>query len=179
MEKQCVFAGFGGQGILTAGLLVASIGAMQNREVTWIPSYGSEMRGGTANCTVKLSDEPIASPFAKKIDILVAMNQPSLEKFISQMKEGGIIIYDSSIIKEKPDKSDVHIIEIPATSLCEKISYERGANICMIGALAGSTDLFEKENYETGINQYFAKNPQFHKSNQAAFLSGYDYVQGR
>lgn len=77
MEKQCVFAGFGGQGILTAGLLVASIGAMQNREVTWIPSYGSEMRGGTANCTVKLSDDPIASPFAKKIDI-IGRNEPAI-----------------------------------------------------------------------------------------------------
>lgn len=178
MEKQCVFAGFGGQGILTAGLMVANIGAIQDREVTWIPSYGSEMRGGTANCTVKISDEPIASPFARKIDILVVMNKPSLDKFLPQVKKGSTVVMDSSIIKEVPQAEGVTFISVPATSLCEKIKYERGANICMLGALAACTSLFEKENYETGITSYFSKNPKFNTNNQAAFQTGFDYVQG-
>lgn len=178
MEKQCVFAGFGGQGILTAGLIVANIAAEQDREVTWIPSYGSEMRGGTANCTIKISDEPIASPFVKKIDILVVMNKPSLEKFLPQMKSSGLVVMDSSIIKNVAEKEGLQYIKVPATSLCENLKYARGANICMIGALAGCTNLFEKENYEVGISGYFSKNPKFNVQNKSAFEAGYDSVQG-
>ena len=176
MEKHFVFAGFGGQGILTTGLIIAHIGAMQDKEVTWIPSYGAEMRGGTANCTVKISDELIGSPFVKKIDILVAMNQPSIDKFLPQMKDDGIILVNSSIVKDVPRKGDIRVVEIPATEVCEKISYSRGTNICIIGALAACTDLFGKECYEEGIKHYFAKKPQFHESNLAAFQAGYDYV---
>ena len=100
MLKQFVFAGFGGQGILTAGMILAHIGSLYGKEVIWMPSYGSEMRGGTANCSVKISDEAIASPFIKKIDYLIAMNKPSLDKFLPQVQQGGTIIVDSSIVDE-------------------------------------------------------------------------------
>ena len=103
MLKQFVFAGFGGQGILTAGMILAHIGSLYGKEVIWMPSYGSEMRGGTANCSVKISDEAIASPFIKKIDYLIAMNKPSLDKFLPQVKHGGTIIVDSSIVDEIPE----------------------------------------------------------------------------
>ena len=101
MIKEFVFSGFGGQGVLTAGTLLANTGAINNLEVSWIPSYGSEMRGGTANCVVKIGDEEIPSPFAKRIDVLVAMNKPSLEKFAGMVCKGsGVIIVNSSVVHD-------------------------------------------------------------------------------
>ena len=134
------------------------------------------MRGGTANCTVKISDDLIGSPFVKKIDILIAMNQSSIDKFLPQMSDDGLILVNSSIIKKVPQQGNIKVVEIPAAEVCEKISYARGTNICIIGALAACTDLFDKECYEEGIRYYFAKKPQFHEKNLAAFWAGYEYV---
>lgn len=112
----------------------------------------------------------------KKIDILIAMNQPSIDKFLPQMSDDGLILVNSSIIKKVPQKGNIKVVEIPAAEVCEKISYARGTNICIIGALAACTDLFDKECYEEGIRHYFAKKPQFHENNLAAFWAGYEYV---
>lgn len=181
MEKQLVFAGFGGQGVLTAGMLVANIGAALDKEVTWIPSYGSEMRGGTANCSVKVSDEPIASPFVKSIDILVVMNEPSMMKFLPSVKDGGLMIVDTSIIKDVPTKDNISIVKVPATDLCQKERYGRGANICMLGVLsAACKDLYEKEDFESGIKEFFSKGSKgsiFEENNMMAFNVGYDYIK--
>lgn len=179
MEKQIVFAGFGGQGVLTAGMVVASIGAALNKEVTWIPSYGSEMRGGTANCSVKVSEEPIASPFVKNIDILVAMNEPSTAKFLPSVRDGGIVIVDTSIVKDVPERKNIEIERVPATDLCQKMDYGRGANICMLGALAACAGLYEKEEFESGIKRFFSKGSSFDESNINAFRVGYDYIKSR
>lgn len=176
MEKGFLFAGFGGQGILTAGMLLANIGAMQNREVTWIPSYGSEMRGGTANCMVKIGDRPIASPFVKEIDILVAMNEPSCIKFLPKLKAGGFLIVNSSIVKKIPCSKNIMVVEIPANDLCKELNYERGVNICMLGALATIYDSFDKQSYVYGIEQYFSKRKHLNESNIAAFNAGYNHV---
>lgn len=177
MLHQIIFAGFGGQGILTAGLLLANTGSICGKEVIWMPSYGSEMRGGTANCSVKIDDEMISSPFIKKIDYLVVMNKPSLDKFLPQMKEGGTVVIDSSIVTELPDMPGLNVAAVPAGEICERLKNTRGANICMLGALAGCSDLFTVGQYENGIKDYFSGKPQFHESNMAVFHAGYDFVK--
>lgn len=177
MLRQFVFAGFGGQGVLTAGMILANMGSLYGKEVIWMPSYGSEMRGGTANCSVKLSDEPIASPFVKQIDYLVAMNKPSLDKFLPQMKEGGTVIVDSSIVTELPQADKFRVVPIPADAICEKLKNTRSANVCVLGALAACCELFTKEQYENGIREYFSSKPQFHEGNIKVFEAGYAHVK--
>ena len=177
MLKQFVFAGFGGQGVLTAGMILANMGSLYGKEVIWMPSYGSEMRGGTANCSVKISDEAIASPFVKKIDYLIAMNKPSLDKFLPQMKEGGTVVVDSSIVTELPEDGHVKVVPVPADAICEELKNTRSVNVCILGALAGCSDLFSKEQYENGIRDYFSSKPQFHEGNIRVFEAGYAYVK--
>lgn len=178
MLNQFIFAGFGGQGILTAGLLLANTASVHGKEVIWMPSYGSEMRGGTANCSVKIDDEMISSPFIKKIDYLIVMNKPSLDKFLPQVREGGTVILNSSILTEVPEMPKLQKVAVPAGEICEKLKNERGANICMLGALAGCCELFTREEYEAGIKDYFSAKPQFHEGNMAVFEAGYQCVKG-
>jgi 2-oxoglutarate ferredoxin oxidoreductase subunit gamma len=135
------------------------------------------MRGGTANCSVKISDSGIASPFIKQIDFLVVMNEPSLTKFLPQVKPGGTVIIDTSIVQSPSDTDGLHTVMIPATAICEQSKYTRGANICIIGALAACSDLFTKEQYIEGIKNYFSKNSKFNDSNIMVFNSGYDHVK--
>ncbi len=130
-----LLAGFGGQGILFAGKLVAYAGLIEGRELSWLPSYGPEMRGGTANCSVCLSDEPIGSPLVTEPDVLVAMNQPSLDKFIGDVAPGGVVIVDSTMVPNVPERSDVTIHRVPATQLAEENGLKGLANVILVGKL--------------------------------------------
>jgi 2-oxoglutarate ferredoxin oxidoreductase subunit gamma len=130
-----ILSGFGGQGLLFAGKLIANAGLVEGREISWLPSYGPEMRGGTANCSVCLSDEPIGSPLVTEPDALIAMNQPSAEKFVPKMVSGGIVLVDSTMTAEVPTRDDVTIIAIPATQLAEENGLHGGANIILTGKL--------------------------------------------
>ncbi len=130
-----IFAGFGGQGLLFMGKVLAYTGMLLDKQVTWIPSYGPEMRGGTANCSVIISDEEIASPIVNRPDILVAMNKPSLDKFGSDVKDGGIIFVNTSIIKDVPEFKNCEVIEIPANDLAMEIGNVKSANMIVLGAL--------------------------------------------
>ena len=127
-ELNILLAGFGGQGILFTGKVIAYAGLMEDMEVSWLPSYGPEMRGGTANCSVCLSDNKIGSPLVTNPDVLVAMNLPSLEKFENDVVPGGLIIIDSSIIDKKVEREDVKVIYIPASEIAEKAGMSR-ANV--------------------------------------------------
>src|SRR5665647_1267652 len=119
-----ICAGFGGQGVLTMGLILANCAMLAENEVTWIPSYGAEMRGGTANCSIKIGKEPIASPYINKTDVLIAMNEPSLKKFENDVISGGTIIVNSSIVKEKIKRSDVRVINVDANEIAiNPVSY--------------------------------------------------------
>ncbi|MGL5718078.1 MAG: 2-oxoacid:acceptor oxidoreductase family protein [Paraclostridium sp.] len=171
---EMIFSGFGGQGVLTAGLIAANIGMLNDKNVTWIPSYGSEMRGGTANCNVKISDDEISSPFVNKIDVLVAMNQPSVVKFENLMKSGGIIIANSSIIKNYKFREDLKIYEVPATNIAEECENTRGANIVMLGALAKATELFEREIFAQGVEKFFLDKGKNNPKNSICFEKGYE-----
>ncbi len=128
-----LIAGFGGQGILFAGKLLVNLGLAKGKEVSWLPSYGPEMRGGTCSCSVCISDEPIGSPLVSEPDILIAMNMPSYEKFADKIRSGGILILDSSMAEPDIQRKDITVIKIPAASLAD--SFNGGANMILVGKL--------------------------------------------
>lgn len=134
-DLNIVFAGFGGQGILFAGKVVAYAGLIEGRELSWLPSYGPEMRGGTANCSICLSDEPIGSPLVTNPNVLIAMNRPSLDKFVNEVEPGGTILLDSSLIDERVERDDVTVFYVPASKLAEENELKGLANIILVGKL--------------------------------------------
>ncbi|MDR2079916.1 MAG: 2-oxoacid:acceptor oxidoreductase family protein [Treponema sp.] len=150
-----ICAGFGGQGVLTAGLILGKTATETGKHVTWIPSYGSEMRGGTANCSIKISETKIASPFIKEIDILIAMNQPSVDKFEGAVKPGGLIVVNSSMVKDHVFRKDVRVIQVDAAAIAEELSNPRGANLAMLGGLAAAGILMDAETIRDGLNRFF------------------------
>ena len=130
---QILIAGFGGQGVLFAGKFLAYKGLVQDKQVSWLPSYGPEMRGGTANCSVILSDTPVGSPIITNPDVLVAMNLPSLQKFVDAVVPGGKIIIDSTLIDVKVDRTDVEVFYVPATGLAKDAGFATLANMILAG----------------------------------------------
>lgn len=130
-----IFAGFGGQGVLFAGKVAAYAGLIENKEISWLPSYGPEMRGGTANCSVCVSDDPIGSPLVTSPNVLVAMNLPSLDKFIDTVEPGGTVLVDSSLIAKKVERTDVTIHYVPASQMAEENGLKGLANMILIGKL--------------------------------------------
>lgn len=147
MNQGVIISGFGGQGILSAGKLLAYAGMLEDKFVTWLPSYGPEMRGGTANCHVKISSKPISSPVLNKVYTLIAMNEPSLKKFEDLVIEGGVIISDTSIINNIDNKIEgIEYIGIPATKIASDMGNKAFANIILLGKLIKKTALVSKEN---------------------------------
>ena len=136
-DLTCVVAGFGGQGSLFAGKVIATAGLIEDREVSWMPSYGPEMRGGTANCSVTLSDEPIGSPLITRPRALIALNQPSFDKFIDNVEEGGIVVVDTAMVPSLTEPEGVTVIGIPATKMCEEAGLKGLGNIVLIGKAVG------------------------------------------
>ena len=132
---QILIAGFGGQGILFAGKFLAYKGLTEDRQVSWLPSYGPEMRGGTANCSVVLSDTPVGSPIITNPDVLIAMNLPSLQKFVNDVVPGGQIYVDSALIDEKVERTDVEVFYIPATTMAKENGIGSLANMILVGKL--------------------------------------------
>ena len=140
-----LLSGFGGQGVLFAGKFLASLGLAQEREVSWLPSYGPEMRGGSANCSVILSDDNIGSPVVLKPNILVCMNLPSLDKFESAVEVGGKLFFDSSLICRKPERRDIESIGIPATQIAVDNHMATLANVVLLGKLLQETGLCNED----------------------------------
>ena len=130
-----LLAGFGGQGVLFAGKLIAEAGLIEGREISWLPSYGPEMRGGTANCSVCISDEPIGSPLVLEPDVLIAMNQPSLDKFAGDVVPGGMVITDSTMVPNAPSRDDITLVAVPATRLAEDAGLKGLGNVVLVGKL--------------------------------------------
>ena len=152
-----VFSGFGGQGVLVLGEIVATIAMHKGKEVTWMPSYGPEMRGGTANCSVIVSDTVIGSPIVQSdIDILCAMNGASVNKFLPRVKPGGLILVNSTIITEKISRDDVDVLEIDATNIAGQVGNLRVANMVMLAGFLKKTDLFTLEDITEVLKQRFA-----------------------
>ena len=153
MTVNILLAGFGGQGILFAGKVMAYAGMMEGKEISWLPSYGPEMRGGTANCSVCISDEKIGSPLVTNPDILIAMNLPSLEKFENDVVPGGTIIVDSSIIHKKVERDDVKTIYLDASSMAEENGLKGTANMVILGRMFAETSFCSYENLEKGLRK--------------------------
>lgn len=176
MTKQILIAGFGGQGVLFSGKLLAYNGMKKGQEVSWLPSYGPEMRGGTANCSVILSDASVGSPIVLNPDILIAMNLPSLDKYENETVSGGQIFYDSSLIERDVTRKDVEVYGIPATKLANDNNLTGLANMIIIGhmiAKSGITDLDEINNILTKMIP--AKKANLIELNQKAIAIGYNY----
>ncbi len=152
-QQEIIIAGFGGQGILSAGSLLAYAGMLENKNVSWLPSYGPEMRGGTANCHVIISDEPVGSPILNNATTLMVMNGPSLEKFESCVVPGGMIIIDSSLVDKKSIRKDIEVYEIPATQMASDMGNLVYANIIMLGKLIEKTNIVSRENFEKALKK--------------------------
>jgi 2-oxoglutarate ferredoxin oxidoreductase subunit gamma len=146
MLQEMIFAGFGGQGVLSMGTLLAYAAMKEGKEVSWMPSYGPEMRGGTANCIVNISDIPISSPIVSAYDVAVVFNQPSLKKFEPRVKKGGILIWESTTIKEPPTRSDIEIYPIPAIKKAtQDLKNVKVMNMLMLGVLVQLIGIVKKE----------------------------------
>ncbi len=151
MTRQILLSGFGGQGILFTGKFLAYQGLLADKNVSWLPSYGPEMRGGTASCSVIVSNQEVGSPIISEPDILIAMNLPSFEKFEPTVKKGGIIIADSSLIETKSTREDIDVYYIPATALASDMGKQSLANMIILGKLLSVLGEFDEENIKTTL----------------------------
>lgn len=150
---EILLAGFGGQGVLFAGKILAYCGLMDDKKLSWLPSYGPEMRGGTANCSVCISDEPIGSPLVLTPDILIAMNQPSFDKFVTEVKAGGKVFYDSTLIESECTRTDIDMYAIPSSQLADDNELKGGSNIILLGKLLKESGLFTLETMKKAIEK--------------------------
>ena len=173
-----LFAGFGGQGILFSGKVLAYKGLNDNKNVSWLPSYGPEMRGGTANCSVIISDTPVGSPIVSKPDVLIAMNLPSLDLFEDKVASGGMIFVDSTLIERKVNRTDVKVFYIPATRLASENKIHKLANMIIIGKVLKETNEFENvEEVKKALTKVIsAKHSDMLDINMNALLLGKDYI---
>ena len=178
MNKQILIAGFGGQGILFSGKFLAYEGLIDGKEVSWLPSYGPEMRGGTANCSIILSDTKIGSPIVDQPDVLIAMNAPSFDKYINEVRPGGKVFVDSSLIEKKSERDDVEVHYIPATKLASEKELSGLANMIMIGIMIKHTDIIPYENIDKAMQKVVpAKKQNLFDLNKKAIQLGYDYEE--
>lgn len=153
MKHEAVFAGFGGQGVLTMGMILCYAGMKEGKEVCWMPSYGPEMRGGTANCITIISDELISSPIISRFDSVIALNQPSLDKFEPTVKPGGNLFYDSTNVINLPTRTDINIFPIPATEAANRLNNLRVMNMVMLGAINEIIKIVDNESIIWGLKQ--------------------------
>ncbi|MFV0470235.1 MAG: 2-oxoacid:acceptor oxidoreductase family protein [Dysgonomonas sp.] len=153
MIKEIIIAGFGGQGVLSMGKILAYSGLMENKEVSWFPSYGPEQRGGTANVTVILSDNPISSPVVNEYDIAIILNQPSLDKFESMVKPGGILIYDPNGIHHPPARKDIFIYTVAAIDAATELKNQKAFNMIVLGGMLKVCPIVDLEHVMLGLKK--------------------------
>ena len=171
-----LLAGFGGQGVLFAGKFLAYKGMVQGKQLSWLPSYGPEMRGGTANCSVILSDTPVGSPIITNPDVLVAMNLPSLQKFVNAVVPGGKIILDSTLIDVKVERTDVEVFYVPATQLAKDAGFASLSNMILTGKVLKEIDIVAYEGNKETLESFIpAKKAGLIDMNLKALQIGYDF----
>lgn len=175
MEASTIFAGFGGQGILFAGKVLAQAGLLEGREVLWIPSYGPEMRGGTASCTVIVADRMIGSPIVDRADHAVVLNPPSMAKYSPLVAEGGLLVVNTTLIEAEPGRVDLDVLQVPCTSLARQAGDDKLVSVVALGALVGRRRFVEPES----VHRAFAillssRRPELVGADIAAFDTGYE-----
>ena len=176
MERSVVIAGFGGQGVILAGKILAQAGMDHGLEVTWLPSYGPEMRGGTANCTVVLSDEPVGSPIVDEPSALIAMNRPSLDKFEQTIASGGAVVVNSSLVDRQASRDDLDARYLPFNDLAESAGNPRTINMVALGAYLKATGVIPLETAQTAMARMLEKGGKgrFVDANNRALEEGYN-----
>ncbi|MFZ2487520.1 MAG: 2-oxoacid:acceptor oxidoreductase family protein [Anaerolineae bacterium] len=182
MHEEIIISGFGGQGALFAGQLLAYAGMDHDKHVTWIPSYGPEMRGGTAHCTVVISDEPVGSPIVRNPSAVIAMNLPSLDKYESMIKPGGVLVYNSSLIERPVTRPDIHVVPVPAndismTETAAAMQQAQGdsrlSNVALLGALVQATHILPLDYIESALAAHLpARHRRWLEPNGRALRSG-------
>ncbi|MBN1621374.1 MAG: 2-oxoacid:acceptor oxidoreductase family protein [Endomicrobiales bacterium] len=176
MQEEIIIAGFGGQGVLFAGMLLAQAAVEEDKKTTWFPSYGAEMRGGTANSTVIISDDEIGSPVVVHPSTLIALNEPSLKKFSSRMKKGSLIIFNSSLVKEKVEFPGIKTVGIPATEIADRqIGNVKTANLVAVGAYLKQRGILKLGSSKAACEKVLKNKESLIKLNQKALESGYNF----
>lgn len=177
MLVKTVFSGFGGQGVLMMGYILALSAMRDGMQVTYLPSYGAEVRGGTANCTVSISDEEIASPVASFPDYVIALNKPSLIRYEGQLKNRGTLLLNSDLIDIDPKRKDIEIFKIPANTIAKKLKSERTVNMIMLGALAAATNIISIDSLTNGLTEVIkTKSARQMETNRKGLELGSQYV---
>ncbi|MFP4426712.1 MAG: 2-oxoacid:acceptor oxidoreductase family protein [Spirochaetaceae bacterium] len=173
-EAKIVCAGFGGQGVMSMGRLIAYTGMLAGKQVSWLPSYGPEMRGGTANCHVLVSESPIGSPIIHQdATAAIVMNLPSMHKFEAELLSGGLLVTNSSLIEERPRRGDIELLEVPANDIAIELGVDKAANMVMLGAFLGATALFTLDETVQALGKVFAPSKaQFLPKNEEALRKG-------
>ncbi|GHT24401.1 2-oxoglutarate ferredoxin oxidoreductase subunit gamma [Bacteroidia bacterium] len=178
MQHELIIAGFGGQGVLSMGKILAYSGLTEGKEVAWYPSYGPEQRGGTANVTVILSDERISSPVLNEYDIAIVLNQPSLDKFEKTVKKGGILIYDTSSIIQKPSRTDIRIFEIDAANTANAEGLGKVFNMMVLGGLLKVAPMVKLDNVLAGLKKSIPeRHHKYLPLNEKAILRGMEIIK--
>ena len=176
-DHEIVISGFGGQGLLFTGKVLAHAGLIEGRELSWLPSYGPEMRGGTANCNVILSDTPVGSPIVQHPNVLVVMNTPSLDKYESAVVPGGKIFVDSTLITRKVERDDVEVFYIPATQMATDMGYHGLANMILLGAVLRETNCIADATVDDALHHVIpARKANLFDANKACIEAGNAYV---
>ncbi len=176
MLVKTVIAGFGGQGVLSMGLNLAQAAMLEGKHVTYLPSYGAEVRGGTANCTVAISDEEIASPVASSPDYVIAMNRPSLVRFQNQLRSGGLLLLNSSLVEHNGSRDDIEICSVPANSLAEQLGNTKFANMVMLGAFVKKSGLVAIPSIVRGLEDALKGKRDTIAVNEKALMAGYNLL---
>ncbi|MBS4014791.1 MAG: 2-oxoacid:acceptor oxidoreductase family protein [Bacteroidetes bacterium] len=177
MTEEIIIAGFGGQGVLSMGQILCYSGVMQNKEVSWMPSYGPEMRGGTANCTAIISDELISSPVLNRFDTAIVLNQPSMDKFEDAVKPGGLLIYEKNGITRTPKRKDINICAIEAYDASVKMNNTKVFNMIVIGGFLKIKPILDLENVIKGLKKVLPE--RYHNLiplNEEAIKKGMDII---
>jgi 2-oxoglutarate ferredoxin oxidoreductase subunit gamma len=175
MERSTIFAGFGGQGILFAGKVLAEAAMREGREVIWIPSYGPEMRGGTASCTVIVADRLIGSPVVDRADHAVVLNPPSMAKYAPLVAKGGLLVVNTTLIEAEPDRPDVEVLPVPCTSLARRAGDDKLVSVVALGALVGRRRFVEPDSVHAALARMLgSKRPEMVALDIAAFDAGYE-----
>jgi 2-oxoglutarate ferredoxin oxidoreductase subunit gamma len=174
MLIKTVIAGFGGQGVLSIGLSLAQAAMLEDKNVTYLPSYGAEVRGGTANCTVAISDDEIASPVASSPEFVIAMNQPSMLRFQNQIQSGGLFFINSSLVESEISRGDINVVSVPANSIAENLGSPRAANMVMLGAFTKKSGLVSLSSMIKALKQTLGAKQKLLAVNEKALRAGYD-----
>lgn len=175
MERSTIFAGFGGQGILFAGKVLAEAALLEGREVLWIPSYGPEMRGGTASCTVIVADRLIGSPIVDRADHAVVLNPPSMAKYTASVAAGGLLVVNTTLIEAEPGRDDIDILEVTCTALARKAGDDRLVSVVALGALIGARRFVEPESIHRALGVLLGQgHADLVAADIAAFDAGYE-----